>query len=236
VGDIYLYSNQNFMTVTPTPSNTPTPTATIPPTATLMPTVTPPPSNGYDYNRAAAVAYADAWAHWRNPLYPFWYETGCYCNDCTNYISQVLHHGGLSLRPGTYNNDISEWWYGPLDSSFTWSVTDWLYDYTRLYRTEFDTSVAVGDLEGGDFILVDAINNNTGSPIPDGKPDHGRVVVGYGDTSIDPADYECIPEEEIPTEVEHNILLVNQHCTDRKHVAWDFRIEDVPQFFVHVTK
>ncbi len=96
--------------------------------------------------------------------------------------------------------------------------------------------MTVEDLQGGDFILIDVIDNNTGEQIPDGKPDHRRVVVGYGNTSIDPAEYTCIPVEEIPTEVEHNVLLVNQHCTDRKHVIWNFRIEEYQNFFVHVTQ
>lgn len=43
VGHIYLYSNQNFMTVTPTstPTKTLTPTVTKTPTATRTPTITP---------------------------------------------------------------------------------------------------------------------------------------------------------------------------------------------------
>src|SRR5690349_17075991 len=37
------------------------------------------------YNRVAAVAYADQWAHGRNPNYPDFTA-----NDCTNFNSQSL--------------------------------------------------------------------------------------------------------------------------------------------------
>jgi putative amidase-like protein len=45
------------------------------------------------YNPAAAVAYADQWAHGRNPNYPDFTD-----NDCTNFNSQGLEAGGLPLQ------------------------------------------------------------------------------------------------------------------------------------------
>ena len=46
----------------------------------------------YDYNREAAVAYAKKWALGRNPAYKDYELLG---GDCTNYISQSLHAGGI---------------------------------------------------------------------------------------------------------------------------------------------
>ncbi|MEW6651561.1 MAG: amidase domain-containing protein, partial [Chloroflexota bacterium] len=46
------------------------------------------------YNRASAVSWADQWAHSRHPCFPN-YGTGSNCDDCTNYLSQVLYAGGL---------------------------------------------------------------------------------------------------------------------------------------------
>ena len=43
-----------------------------------------------DYNRAAAVAYAHAWAYRRNPRYYNYEELG---GDCTNFASQCLYAG-----------------------------------------------------------------------------------------------------------------------------------------------
>ncbi|PIO47003.1 MAG: hypothetical protein CMR00_12740, partial [[Chlorobium] sp. 445] len=57
------------------------------------------------YNRTAAVSYADSWAHGRNGSYPN-YGSGCGCNDCTNYISQVLHNRGYPLRTGNWEAHV----------------------------------------------------------------------------------------------------------------------------------
>lgn len=91
---IYLYSNPTFMTVTPTSTATAAATPTI--TATPSLAVTATQSSGYEYNRTAAVAYANQWAHSRNENYPNYGvdADGDQCKDCTNYISQILEAGG----------------------------------------------------------------------------------------------------------------------------------------------
>ncbi|HMR99739.1 MAG TPA: amidase domain-containing protein [Anaerolineales bacterium] len=226
-----------------TPTNTPTQTPTSTPTATFTPTpaTTSTPVNGYIYNRVAAVSYANTWAHEpRNTTYPLSNETGCNCNDCTNYISQVLHNGGYPLRTGNFDeNSYYEWWYRDPSQYFvsystTWSAANWFNVYISLYPNEFDTMSTVTALQEGDFILLDLRNNDTNAPFPDGKPDHGRVVVGYGNTSVNQSDYTdgCGNNSAIPSS--EYTLLVNQHCTDRWHVAWDYNIEDVPRWYIHV--
>lgn len=212
-----------------------------------IPVVTPTPSGMYD--RSAAVAYADEWAHSRNLSYPLWYtvQINCGCNDCTNYSSQVLHigliNGGyvdpLRTGNGTYDEtDLTQWWYTGDEYSRTWAWTDWLYNYMRIYDTEFSFMANEELLEGGDFIFLDLRNNiNEEILIPDGKADHMRVVVGNGSISLAAGDYSCVDPTRIPTESE-NTLLVNQHCVDRKHVAWDFNIDfNIHHvWYVHVTK
>lgn len=234
-------------TVTATPTFTPTdtPTSTPTSTATSTATVTPTPANSYTYDRTAAVDYADAWAHARNVNYPFSNEVGCACNDCTNYLSQVLHNGDYPLRSGSWNaNSQYEWWYrdGNLfqpDNSKTWSATDWLNSYFAQYPNEFDVNPAFSTLEEGDFILLDLRNNDPDSTDtdPDGKPDHARVVVGQGYTSTNQNDYECNdPLQTPPPSVSR--LLVNQHCPDRKRVAWDYNLDlDYHNFwYIHVVE
>jgi hypothetical protein len=228
-------------TPTASPTITPTFTPTITPTATA--TVTP--ANSYTYNRAAAVAYADQWAHEpRNTNYPLSEETGCNCNDCTNYVSQVMHNGGYPLRTGSWDdNSPFEWWYrdpAPFqpDYSLTWAAANWLNLYFAQYPSEFDVNPPISTLEGGDLIILDLRNNDTNESVPDGIPDHGRVVIGYGNSSTDPTDYIfydvfCQIEND-PVPASEYMLLVNQHCVDRWHVPWNYNIQDKPRWYIHV--
>lgn len=152
----------------------------------------------------------------------------------------MLHNGGYPLRSGNWNeNSVFEWWYrdGILfqpDYSKTWSVTDWLNTYFAQYPNEFDVVSSVSTLEGGDVILLDLRNNDTNAPIPDGKPDHGRVIVGYGYTSTNQDDYTDGCGNNLSVPASEYVLLANQHCTDRWHVVWNYNIQDVPRWYIHV--
>ena len=225
----------DFQSLTPTPTSILNSTPTILPTATL-------PSSGYD--RVAAVNYADQWAHARNGNYPN-YGSGCNCNDCTNYISQVLNNGNYPLNTGNWDvNSSFEWWYKPVawwyENSNTWSATDWFNIYVAQYKNEFDVNPPLSILEGGDFILLDLRDNDNPDDPPDGTPDHARAVIGYGNTSTNTADYisytgscEVINN---PAHPSIYTLLVNQHCTDRWHIAWNYNIEsDTNRWYIHVT-
>lgn len=197
--------------------------------------------NAGNYDRGAAVSYADTWAHTRNSNYPN-YGSGCGCNDCTNYISQVLHNGGYPLRTGNWDeNSIFEWWYRKRfglwwQNSKTWSAADWLNTYVHQYQAaEFEIRSWPTDLEAGDFYLMDLYNNDDPDQPPDGKPDHGRVIVGYGLTSTNQGDYTdgCGNNKPIPPQTD--TLLANQHCVDRWHVAWDYEIPgSVGRWSIHV--
>lgn len=222
-------------TLTLTPSRTSTRTATLTrtpsktPTGTSTKTPTPTPTSNYTYNRTSAVTYANTWAHGRNSNFPS-YGTECQCNDCTNYLSQVLYSGGYPLRTGNWDpNSIFEWWYRPVllwfENSHTWSVTEDFNIYVNQYPSEFDTGVLPSQLERGDFLLMDLRNNdNPDILIPDGRPDHGRVVIGYGYTSTNQNDYTNGCGENLTVPPSTYTLLANQHCTDRWHVAWDYNL------------
>ncbi|WKZ36959.1 MAG: amidase domain-containing protein [Anaerolineales bacterium] len=204
IGSIYLYSNQAFVTVTPTPS------ASATATATSVPTLTPPPSNGY--NRPAAVAYADLWAHDRNEDYPNYGidSDGEQCNDCTNYISQILEAGGIPQIPG--DNDEFHWYtyqniWGTWFGSKSWAATDWFNMHVSQFQTtryEYYPDGPSG-LSAGDFFLMDLPTN------PFQGPDHSRIIVGYGE----------VLEGDNLGEI---MLLASQHCVDRKRVRWDYNL------------
>lgn len=93
------------------------------------------------YDRTRAVQYAYAWAKHggrsRNPAYPDFGE-----NDCTNFVSQVVHAGTVSMTGAGFcgSTDTSDQWYVNPASwwcfrSFAWS-SSWVnvYDFWR-YQT-----------------------------------------------------------------------------------------------------
>jgi hypothetical protein len=76
-------------------------------------------------------------------------------------------------------------------------------------------------LTTGDILILD-ITGPIG--LPDGIPDHARIIVGQGYTSTDQADYTdgCGNNLQIPPST--YTLLIDQHCTDRRHVAFDYNL------------
>jgi hypothetical protein len=180
------------------------------------------------YDRTSAVTYADRYAHDRNDDYPN-YGSDCNCNDCTNYISQILHQGGYPLKTGNWDeNSVFEWWFRYIPfhyvNSKTWSTTDWFSTFLFQYPEELQMSSWPTELDWGDFFLMDLRGENIDDP-PDGIPDHARIIIGYGFTSIHQIDYTngCGVNYSIPPQL--FTQLVNQHCIDRKHVAWDYMVD-----------
>ena len=67
------------------------------------------------YDRAAAVAYAHAWAYRRNPLYLDFSAIG---GDCTNFASQCIYAGAgiMNFTP------LYGWFYrGADDRTPSWT-------------------------------------------------------------------------------------------------------------------
>jgi len=186
------------------------------------------------YNRQAAIAYADQYAHSRNSDYPN-FGTGCECNDCTNYISQSINQGGIALKTGDWDeNNVFEWWYRKgflrFEYSKTWSATDWFNTYLFQYPNEFEFRNWPTELEGGDFFLMDLHGADLSDP-PDGVPDHARFIVGLGYSSVNPEDYSCTVNPIPPSTFS---LLANQHCVDRKHINWNYNIVGIGVWPFHV--
>ena len=74
-----------------------------------------------NYNRSAAVAYADQWALSRNSNYP---QFG---NDCTNFASQLLQAGGYpQTNPGSYFTCDPSLWYQPFFVNMWWYTYSWI--------------------------------------------------------------------------------------------------------------
>lgn len=166
---------------------------------------------GNVYDRTAAVNYADTWAHGRNSNYPN-YDTGCDCNDCTNFVSQVLEAGGMpKIAHPSYDDQY--YWYTYYiwgwEGSRSWAATDWFKSHADTFPNRYlyfgNTSTAIESLVAGDVIIMDLASNNIVGP------DHASVIVGWG-----------YPQEGDQTNQWK--LLRSAHCCDRKRVRWDYGI------------
>ena len=104
-----------------------------------------------DYNRAAAVAYAHAWAYRRNPRYYNYEELG---GDCTNFASQCLYAGsGIMNFTPTWG-----WYYLDGDGKApAWRGVQYLWNFltrTRQSVGPVGEACALEDLQPGDLVQL----------------------------------------------------------------------------------
>ena len=86
------------------------------------------------YAPSSAIAYAHRFAHSRNPAYANFDKLG---GDCTNFISQCLHAGGLPLD---YQKDTG-WYFNSLnDRAAAWSGVNFLYKWLMRKNYAIETS------------------------------------------------------------------------------------------------
>jgi len=141
------------------------------------------------YDRVRAYKYAELWWNSFNPAYQ-----NMKGNDCTNYISQVLHAGGIPMV--NTGNKNSGWWYraGKAPSwSYSWTVAHSL----RLALTKLMKAREVNDprqLKVGDVICYDWDG--------DGRWQHNTVVVDFD---------------------RYGMPLVNAHTIASHRRYWDYR-------------
>lgn len=143
------------------------------------------------YNRAKVKRYAELWWNRNNPSYPK-FEV-----DCTNFVSQCLHAGGIAMEFTGQRN--KGWWVqGKSNWSFSWSVAHSLMIYLLGANTKSNTK---GELKNsahellvGDIICYDWDGN--------GHFQHNTVVVAK-----DP----------------NGMPLVNAHTINSRHRYWDYQ-------------
>lgn len=114
------------------------------------------------YYRQQAVQYAEKYWNSHNPRYRL------FSDDCTNFVSQVLHAGGLSME--FTGSQTSGWWYqhqgGKQDRwSYSWTVAHSLYHYLnqgkRARRVEHAEQLEIGDVICYDWEGDGKWNHNT---------------------------------------------------------------------------
>ncbi|MBE3581890.1 MAG: amidase domain-containing protein [Thermoanaerobacteraceae bacterium] len=174
--------------------------------------VTPDSSRG-QYNREAAVRYAERYSGVRmgpgdgryNPAYKdFTYEGG----DCANFVSQVLTDKKAGGLPTDWN-----WFYSRGEGTAAWVQAEALVHH--LTGAGLAALVGRGDLEEV-WEAVDLLQ--PGDVIgyeEDGEIVHVSVVVGRN---------------------AHGYVMVNSHTADRYHVPWDMGWEREHRYWLlHIT-
>lgn len=124
-----------------------------------------------EYNRAAAVAYANEWAYARNPEFYDFSDLG---GNCTNFASQCLFAGS-----GVMNyTPIYGWYYVSLNNRApAWTGVDELYRFLTTNRGPGPRArlVTLAEIREGDIIQIRFTD--------EGRFDHTPVVVDAGNNT-----------------------------------------------------
>jgi hypothetical protein len=117
----------------------------------------------YQYDRLAAVRYAETWWNSYNPAFKKFNV------DCTNFVSQCLYAGGIPMTG--YPNRARGWWMKNNNWSYSWAVAHsfrWYLSgsHSGLYTIEVSSPE---QLMLGDVICYDFQG--------DGRFDHSTIVV-----------------------------------------------------------
>ncbi|GGH84500.1 hypothetical protein JOD43_003761 [Pullulanibacillus pueri] len=162
-------------------------------------------SKAYQYDRLQVVKYADRWWNTYNP------EFKAFDVDCTNYISQCVHAGGVPMT-GKYNKH-SGWWFEQEAWSLSWAVA---HSFRWYLSSDQNIHGAITvdkpeDLQPGDVICYDFEG--------DGHWDHSTVVT----------------EKDA-----NNMPLVNAHTTNSRHRYWAYEdssawTPNIQYKFFHIT-
>lgn len=114
----------------------------------------------YEYDRWKAVQYAERYWKDYNPEYK------AFADDCTNFISQCLHAGGVPMWG--QSNRSRGWWYSGDNWSYSWSVAHalnllLLSSKGGLKTTQVSSpeELMLGDIICYDFEGDGRINHNT---------------------------------------------------------------------------
>ncbi|SFS82754.1 amidase domain-containing protein [Marininema halotolerans] len=144
---------------------------------------------GSSYNPMKAVQYAETWWNGANPRYRKFED------DCTNFISQCLHAGGIRMDYSSRRD--AGWWYrGSRENwSYSWAVAHGLVNWlSRSSRSPAIRKQDAMQLRQGDVICYDWEG--------DGRWSHNTIV-----TAIDAA----------------GMPLVNAHTVNSRQRYWDYR-------------
>ena len=108
------------------------------------------------YNRDAAVAYARKWALGRNPQYYNFENIG---GDCTNFASQCIYAGALTMN----FTPVLGWYYrSSYDRAASWSGVEFLYKFliNNQGSGPYARIVPQSQAEPGDIVQLGTANGS----------------------------------------------------------------------------
>lgn len=140
----------------------------------------------YTYDRRRAIQYAERWWNEFNPAYRK------FTDDCTNFISQCLHAGGIPTWGNP--NKAKGWWMSGKGWSYSWTSAHAFY-LMLASSSGIRTRKVLNpqELNLGDIICIDFEGN--------GRFDHSLIVTAK--------DANGMP-------------LVNAHTTNSRHRYWSY--------------
>lgn len=104
----------------------------------------------YEYNRVAAVNYANTWAYRRNPRY---YDFSAIGGDCTNFASQCIYTGAGAMN---YQGELG-WYYNSVgDRAPAWTSVEYLYKFLLGNQGigPYAREVGIEEIQPGDIIQL----------------------------------------------------------------------------------
>lgn len=162
-------------------------------------------TNSAGVNYIKAINYADKWTSdpyqdKMNSAYPSFNQ------NCTNFISQAFHQGGLTLtRLWNYSTNI------PSLTTIGWMNADSNYSYMKHYTHSFTSLDNVWKAWEGSILYVDWTSDN--------EIDHAMIVVG-----VVVKDGKANPVIDQKTKNRHQITLTeslqNAHNDGKDNMTW----------------
>lgn len=108
------------------------------------------------YNRKNAINYAHTWWNKRNPNFYNYDNIG---GDCTNFISQCLHAGGIVMDK-VYNG----WFYtNSSNRSYSWTGVEEFFKYATTNQKNVGPKakvVTISQVEVGDIVQMQQLGKN----------------------------------------------------------------------------
>lgn len=166
----------------------------------------------YTYNREAAIVYAQTYAEAPNTKeYPLYKE-----NDCTNFICQALHAGGMKMLGTDFEKETAWFCYTREPStlkkcSLSWRSAEYFRKYWG-YNEERGNYIVK---EYKEFELEDAINRF------DEIYEYLMVgdIIQYASDDKKPYHTQIITSKEFNITIDKHDIFVAQHSANRKHVS-----------------
>jgi len=162
------------------------------------------------YDRSAAASYADT--YWNSRPYP---QYPGFDDDCTNFVSQALHAGGIKFRNAPYT------WSGSNSATAYWAAMGGAAEYwTTTWSVAKTNATFTNGLYNSKMTVVPA--NSQGSQAPVGYRQLGDVVYydWDGDGAINHASMITV-NGGTSSDNSGTGTLVDQHTTDRRHTLWN---------------